>query len=50
MSFMQTHIKRQAQDILTQKRNKLALYHAQFDHAVSLVTDTIDNSRELPRR
>jgi uncharacterized coiled-coil DUF342 family protein len=30
-------------DILDQKRNKLNSYNQQFERAVSLITDTIDN-------
>lgn len=30
-------------DILAQKKNRLANYNQQFDQAVSLVTNTIDN-------
>lgn len=30
-------------DVLAQKRNRLNAYVAQFDKAVSLITDTIDN-------
>ena len=30
-------------DVLAQKRNQLNYYVAQFDKAVSLITDTIDN-------
>lgn len=30
-------------DVLAQKRNRLNSYVAQFDKAVSLITDTIDN-------
>lgn len=30
-------------DVLAQKRNQLNSYVAQFDKAVSLITDTIDN-------
>lgn len=30
-------------DILGQKRNKLNSYNQQFERAVSLITDTIDN-------
>ncbi len=40
---MKTQINRWSKDILTQKRKKLNRYLMQFDHAVSLVTDTIDN-------
>lgn len=30
-------------DVLAQKKNRLNAYVAQFDKAVSLITDTIDN-------
>ncbi len=36
-----------APDILEQKKNRLDLYNAQFDHAVSLVTDTIENLGQI---
>lgn len=37
-------------DVLAQKKNRLNAYVAQFDKAVSLITDTIDNpgNRRLP--
>lgn len=31
------------EDVLAQKKNRLNAYVAQFDKAVSLITDTIDN-------
>ena len=34
-------------DILQQKRNKLSLYTAQFDAAISLITNTIDSLEEV---
>lgn len=36
-----------APDILEQKKNKLDLYNAQFDRAVSLVTDTIEDLGQI---
>lgn len=36
------NVPQQAPDILAQKKSRLDLYNAQFDRAVSLVTDTID--------
>lgn len=30
-------------DVLAQKKSRLDSYNAQFDKAVSLITDTIDN-------
>lgn len=35
--------KKIGEDILSQKQNRLAAYNQQFDEAVSLVTNTIDN-------
>lgn len=35
--------RKNAADILEQKRNRLASYNQEFDSAVSLITNTIDN-------
>ena len=36
-------------DVLAQKKNRLNSYNAQFDKAVSLITDTIDNLGAISR-
>lgn len=47
MAFGRTTVATPAPDILAQKKNKLDLYNAQFDRAVSLVTDTIENLGQI---
>lgn len=37
-------------DIVAQKKGNLDLYNAQFDHAVSLITDTIDSLKQINLR
>lgn len=47
MSFGKKNAVAPAPDILAQKKNSLSLYNAQFDRAVHLINDTIDNLGQI---
>lgn len=47
MAFGKTKVTAPAQDILAQKRNSLNLYNSQFDRAVHIINETIDNLGQI---
>lgn len=47
MTFSKKTVTAPTPDILAQKKSKLDLYNVQFDRAVSLITDTIENLGEI---
>lgn len=47
MALKRTTVAAPAPDILEQKKNSLAIYNAQFDRAVHLINESIDNLGQI---